>query len=142
VKRLAVTRALLAGLAATLVAGLVTYGLLPLFHVFLDPIRRAARLVNPDLSRASEVGATGVPLLVGAGLLAAFVFAVLWDWIPPRTRPLSKAIVFGALLTLALRPPLVAIIPLLAYALVLGIAYRPHATPPETPELRAEPPVR
>lgn len=141
-KRLAFTRAILAGLGATLVAGLVTYGLLPVFQIYLDPISRVAHAVNPDATRAIEIGATGGLILVGAGLAGALLFAALWDWIPPRTRPLSKAIVFGALLILALRPPLAAIAPLLAYALVLGVAYRPHPTPPETPPLRAEPPVR
>ncbi len=112
------TRAALAGMAATLAGGVVL------------------RLTAP---RVADLA--GAFVVVAGGLVAAFLFALLWDSIPPRWRPVSKAFVYSALLFGLLRlPPAVA--PAVAvYALALGLAYRPHTAPPRpsAPPLRPDP---
>jgi hypothetical protein len=123
-RRVAFLRAVLAGLAATLTAAVVA---------------TVTRQLPPV-----DGGMLALFGLAGEG--AALLFALAWDVIPPRTRPVSKALVYGTLVFLIARldPPFIPAAA--AYALMLGIAYRPHpaspAARPETPALRVDPPVR
>ena len=114
-RRIYVTRAALAGVAATLAGGVVL------------------RLTAAELADMA-----GAWIIIAGGLAAAFVFALLWDSIPPRWRPVSKAIVYGALVFGLLRLPFAALPAMAIYSLALGIAYRPHPAPP----LPAAPPLR
>jgi hypothetical protein len=118
VHRLYVTRAALAGLAATLAGGVVL------------------RLTAPALADIA-----GAEIVLTGGLLAAFGFAVLWDVIPPRSRPVSKAFVYTALIFALFRLPFAAAPAMAIFAVALGIAYRPHAAPtvPPAPPLRPDP---
>lgn len=123
-------RALLAGVAAVLAAAATLYAIAPVFGLpRLDVVgwlaREVAGVPAGDTARA---GAAGWALALAAGLGLALLFALLWDAIPPRTRPISKALVFVGLVVAIARPPLAALPAALAFALALGLAYRPHAT--------------
>jgi hypothetical protein len=137
-RRLHVTRAALAGVAAVVAGVAVAYVIAPPFGApRVDPIGRlATRIAGVPPADRLAVGLTGWALALAAGQLVAFVFAALWDVVPPSARPVSKAVAFCALLFtpgfVLLGLPAGAIPAALAFALALGLVYRPHpaATPP------------
>ncbi len=114
-RRFNLTRALLSAVLATVAGGLIW--------------------------RLFEVAPVGKRLLaIAAGV--AFLFTILWDAVPPRTRPISKALIWGVLAWLVFRLPPLAAPATVAWAFVLGLVYRPHPTPPTETSLRMDPPVR
>jgi hypothetical protein len=115
IRRLHVTRAILGGLGATVAAAAV-----------------AAGIAHVDAASVLGDGAParGWLVLVAAGQAIAFAFAAVWDALPPRTRPVSKAIVFSTALFLGLGLSMRLAPAGLAFAVVLGLAYRPHPAPP------------
>lgn len=135
-RRLHLTRALVSGPAASVAAAAVLYVVGPLFGAeAVDAVgwlaERVARVPAEDRARAGRVG---WPLALAAGAAVALLFAALWDAVPPRTRPVSKALVFTGLVFLVVRAPLAAWPAALAFGLVLGLVYRPHPAPPRDPE--------
>ncbi|MBI4510455.1 MAG: hypothetical protein HY698_12530 [Deltaproteobacteria bacterium] len=126
-------RVLLSGLGAVLSAVAVAYVIAPVFGVprvdFIGWL--AVSVAGVDPSQPRLVGVSGWFLSLLAGEAFALGFALVWDMLPPRTRPVSKSLVFCSILFLLLRPPPEAIPTALAFAVVLGVAYRPHPAPPE-----------
>jgi hypothetical protein len=115
VRRFNFTRAILSAIVATVAGGVVW--------------------------RLLEVGPMSARLLAIAAAVA-LLFTALWDVVPPRTRPLSKALVWGVLTWLVFRLPPIAAPAVAAWAFVLGVVYRPHPAPPTETTLRMDPPVR
>lgn len=134
-RRIYFQRVLLAGLLAVMAAAVVIYLFLPVLGIAAhDPVRWLAGLWRPQVPEdAARAGALGWLLAVLTGQAITLVFAALWDFIPPRTRPVSKALVFTAILFVVLRLPLSLIPAAVLFALALGVAYRPHPAPPPVP---------
>jgi hypothetical protein len=130
--RLNLTRAVGAGVAGTVAAGLVAYGVAPALQLpVLHPVGVLAGFAGVDAGSRGFFAA-GWALFLGLGVLVALLFGALWDLLPPRTRPVMKAFFFVAVLFsvavgMGLRPA--AAPAALAYALVLGLLYRPHPAP-------------
>lgn len=120
------TRALLAGLAALLAGLAVATVLAPPFGVPpLDPVGWLAAAVGVE-APAWRVAAVGWLLAVLLGEAVALGFAALWDRIPPRTRPVSKALLYCGVLVLPLLAAPEVLPAAAAFALALGATYRPH----------------
>jgi hypothetical protein len=113
-RRLHVTRAILGGLGAT-IAGVGAAGL----------ARVDAAAVLGDGARGR-----GWLVLLAVGQAIAFGFAAVWDALPPRTSPVAKAIIFTTALFLGLGLTMRLAPASLTFAVVLGLAYRPHPAPP------------